>query len=67
LIIDINNAFKNKNVMTNDFLSTNCKYSVIVARMVWKVNGIIDGMEKKNEALTRISHQFRWRQLQSFW
>jgi hypothetical protein len=63
----MNNALKNKYVMTNDFLSTNCKYSVIVARMVWKVNGIIDGVEKKNEALTRISHQFRRRQLQSFW
>jgi hypothetical protein len=47
----MNNALKNKYVMTNDFLSTNCKYSVIVARMVWKVNGIIDGVEKKNEAL----------------
>lgn len=32
--------------MSNDFLSTNCKYSVIVARMMWKVNGIIDGWKK---------------------
>jgi hypothetical protein len=43
----MNYAFENKNVINNDFLSTNCKYSVIVARMVWKVNSIIEGVEKK--------------------